>query len=93
MERRNQIRLFIFYWELRQNSVTRKLHCLHKAQRGRIHAIPQSCRPRAVIEDVPQMSIALRARNRNPLYAQRAVVDLAHIFFRKRFPKARPACA
>ena len=36
------------------------------------------------------MGIALRARDRNPLHAERIVMNLPHIFFRNRFPKARP---
>src|ERR1700691_4715815 len=68
-----------------------RLRRLRKAQGRRIHAITQPRRLRAVIEYVPQVRIAFRARPRRPFHADAQVGNLLHVFFRDRLPEARPA--
>jgi hypothetical protein len=56
------------------------LDCLHKPQRSRIHAIPQPCRLRTIVEYVAKMRVAFLARHRSPIHANAAVVQIPHIF-------------
>src|SRR5260370_39873736 len=58
--------------------------------RDAVHAIAQAGRSRTVVEDVAEMAAALRAMNRRPADAQRAVVRGADGVL-QRLPETRPA--
>ena len=69
------------------------LRSSHELHRRRIHAITQSCRSRAIIEDMAQMRIALAALDLRTRHAKTIVDNFDHILFCNRLPKAGPASA
>jgi peptide-methionine (R)-S-oxide reductase len=59
-------------------------------QRHRIHAVAQTRRLRAVVENMPQMRIAARADYFGAYHEQRAVLVFGDVLARDRLPKAGP---
>jgi hypothetical protein len=68
------------------------LRSTRESHRHRIHAIAQTCRGRAVVENVPQMCVTTPARNCRSDHTETVVGGFQNIFFRNRRPKTWPAC-
>jgi hypothetical protein len=64
-----------------------------KPHRDGIHAIAQTGRARAIIENVAKVRLAATGRSGGALHTETVVADLYDVFFGDRFPKTRPACA
>src|SRR5947207_7494629 len=62
-----------------------------ESQRGRVDAVPEAGRPRAIVEHVSEMRAAVRAFNFGPPHEQTAVHLLPDPLFPERLPEARPS--
>ena len=69
------------------------LRMLDEAQGGGVHAVTQSRRFGAIVEDVTEVRIAFGARDSGTNHPESTVANLRHIFFGDRLPEARPARA
>ncbi len=67
------------------------LGVLNEFQRCGIHAITQAGRPRSIVKNVAQMSLAFGAGNLISRHAQAGIRRAANIFFRYRSPETRPS--
>src|SRR5690242_16102685 len=61
-------------------------------QRHAVHAVAQSCRLRAIVENMAEMSLALRTQDGGARHAK-SRVDLGCDCTLERRPETRPACA
>src|SRR5688500_14916164 len=59
-------------------------------ERDRVHAVTQPGWPRAIVEHVPEMRIAARARDLGADRAERTVPALDHVPSRDRLPETGP---
>src|SRR5271156_2772189 len=57
---------------------------------GRVHAVAQTRRLRAVVENVSQVCVTHFARNRGALHTQASICNFNNIFARDRRPEAGP---
>src|SRR5947207_14136483 len=62
-----------------------------ESQRGRVDAVPEAGRPRAIVEYVSEMRAAVRAFDFGPPHEQTAVHLLPDPLFPERLPEARPS--
>src|SRR5918912_553488 len=62
-------------------------------KRGRVHAVAQAGRRRAIVEHVTEMRVAGGAEHFRAAHEQALVLFLAYVFLRDRGPEARPAGA
>src|SRR5712691_772273 len=79
------------YRRQRRRPLTDRSVLLLKIERGRVHAIAQTARLRAVREDVPQVGIALSAQRFHAPHSVAGVLFRAYLARINRSIKARPA--
>lgn len=84
--------------EIVSGHASRKTRCStrrpgHELQRQRVHAVTQTGRTWAVVEDVAEVALATRAAHFGAQHAETGVAEFDHIVPGNRLPEARPARA